>query len=61
MKIIEAEDGSKMVRCPNMCNDGRVKHAPDSTKALYITIICPYCKGTGEVTELQAKQIDAIL
>lgn len=50
-----------IVKCPNLCNGGKVKHYPDPTIALYDTVECPYCNGKGEVTEQQAMRINAML
>jgi hypothetical protein len=49
------------VRCPNMCDSGQIKHYPDSTKALYINIECPYCRGAGNVDEKRAKAINVMI
>ena len=48
----------KTVRCPNICFEGQIKHFPDQTKALFHMIKCPYCKGTGKVSEERAIQIN---
>jgi hypothetical protein len=47
-----------IVKCPNMCMVGQVKHYPDQRVALFTTITCPYCKGKGEVTKEKAIEID---
>lgn len=49
------------VKCPNMCDDGKIKHNPDSTKALFIHIKCPYCKGKGFVNKNKVKEIEAMI
>lgn len=46
------------VRCPNMCQNGYVKYYPDSTKALFETTKCVYCKGSGEVLASMVEKIE---
>ena len=57
----ETKQQESKVQCPNMCDDGKVRHYPDKTIALYNMITCPYCKGKGEVTEQQARRINSML
>lgn len=47
-----------LVRCPNMCLDGSVKHYPDPSKALWELVKCPFCKGEGDVTKEEAEKIE---
>lgn len=47
-----------MIRCPNYCIDGKVKHYPNTDIALYNMVKCPYCKGKGKVTEQEAIKIN---
>lgn len=49
------------VICPNMCNNGYVKHYPEPNKALFIVIKCPICKGMGVVDKSRESEIKANL
>jgi len=49
------------VICPNKCNNGYVKHYPESDKALFIVIKCPICKGKGNIDESQKSKIETNL
>lgn len=46
-----------LVRCPNLCSEGRVKYYPDPDRALYDLVPCTDCKGMGMVTPEQAVRI----
>ena len=49
------------VICPNMCNNGLVKHFPDSEKALYVMVKCQFCKGRGYIHKSQKSTIEAMI
>ena len=48
---------NSIVRCPNLCVNGQIKQV-ESTRALHIFVVCPYCKGKGKVTQEEAIEID---
>lgn len=50
-----------MLKCPNLCFNGRVQSFPDETKALYNLVNCPYCKGRGEVLEKDYNKINKLI
>lgn len=47
-----------MVKCPNNCYNGKVKHYSDKIKALFELVTCPYCRGKGEVPKEQYDRIN---
>ena len=51
----------KEVKCPNLCDNGQLKHYPTQNIALWVYVKCPYCKGVGKVSELKAKEIESEL
>ena len=51
---MENEDNI-LVRCPNMCLDGHVKHWPNEKRALWVLKDCPVCNGKGKLTKKEAE------
>lgn len=52
---------SNLVRCPNLCLDGQVKHYPNPNIALYDMVNCNVCKGEGRMTREEADKIEKTL
>jgi hypothetical protein len=50
----------QLVRCPNLCFDGKIKTYYDSS-ALFNLNNCPYCKGKGKVNIIEANKINKLL
>jgi hypothetical protein len=48
------------VKCPNMCNNGLVKHH-DSTRALFSLVTCTCCRGKGVVNENDFEMLNSKL
>lgn len=42
-----------------MCFEGKVKHYPDPSKALYDLVKCPYCNGKGVVPKEKLDLIES--
>lgn len=49
-KEIKEDNVNELVRCPNLCFNGNVKHYSNDNRALYDMCMCQYCKGRGMVT-----------
>ena len=59
MDNFEIINGIRYIACPNMCHSGLVKNYPDSDRALYSMIKCPYCKGKGNIKESDKTRIES--
>lgn len=47
-----------IIKCPNLCLNGKVKQYSNPQSALYDLVDCKYCEGLGAVPINKAEEID---